>query len=149
MRAVVQRVTEADVSVDENITGAIKQGFVVLLGVEEDDDIKDVNYIVDKVSGLRVFEDENEKMNLSLMDVGGQVLAISQFTLLGDVRKGKRPSFSKAAKPDKAKDLYDEFVNKIKEKGILTGEGVFQADMLVRINNDGPVTILLDSKKLF
>ncbi len=149
MRAVVQRVTEADVTVEGNITGKINKGFVVLLGVEDDDDIKDVNYIVDKVSGLRVFEDEDEKMNLSIMDVGGQILAVSQFTLLGDVRKGKRPSFIKAAKPDKAKELYDEFVKQIKEKGIITGEGVFQADMLVRINNDGPVTILLDSKKIF
>ncbi len=149
MRAVVQRVTEADVTVDEKVTGAIEKGFVVLLGVEETDDINDVSYIADKVSGLRVFEDENEKMNLSLMDVGGQILAVSQFTLLGDARKGKRPSFSKAARPEKAKELYDEFVRQIKEKGIFTGEGIFQADMLVRINNDGPVTILLDSKKIF
>ncbi len=149
MRAVVQRVTEADVTVDGKVTGAIEKGFVVLLGVEETDDINDVSYIADKVSGLRVFEDENEKMNLSLMDVGGQILAVSQFTLLGDARKGKRPSFSKAARPEKAKELYDEFVRQIKEKGIFTGEGVFQADMLVRINNDGPVTILLDSKKIF
>ncbi|QAT42882.1 D-aminoacyl-tRNA deacylase [Aminipila luticellarii] len=149
MRAVVQRVTDADVTVDGEITGSIKKGFVVLLGVEEADDIADVRYIADKVSGLRIFEDEHEKMNLSLMDVGGQVLAVSQFTLLGDARKGKRPSFIKAARPEKAKELYDEFVRQIKEKGIFTGEGVFQADMLVRINNDGPVTILLDSKKLF
>lgn len=149
MRAVVQRVTDADVTVDGKITGAIKNGFVVLLGVEDNDDIKDVNYIVDKVSGLRVFEDDDEKMNLSLMDVGGQVLAVSQFTLLGDARKGKRPSFIKAAKPEKAKELYNEFVRQIKEKDIFIGEGVFQADMLVRINNDGPVTILLDSRKLF
>lgn len=149
MRAVVQRVTDADVTVDGKITGAINKGFVVLLGVEDDDDMKDVNYIVDKVSGLRIFEDEDEKMNLSLLDVGGQVLAVSQFTLLGDVRKGKRPSFIKAARPEKAKELYDQFVQQIKDKGITVGEGIFQADMLVRINNDGPVTIVLDSKKLF
>lgn len=149
MRAVVQRVTDADVTVEGKVTGAINKGFVVLLGVEDDDDIKDVNYIVDKVSGLRIFEDEDDKMNLSLLDVGGQVLAVSQFTLLGDARKGKRPSFIKAARPERAKELYDEFVKQIKEKGIFTGEGIFQADMLVRINNDGPVTILLDSKKLF
>lgn len=149
MRAVVQRVTDADVTVDGEVTGAIDKGFVVLLGIEDDDDIKDVNYIVDKVSGLRIFEDEDDKMNLSLLDVGGQVLAVSQFTLLGDARKGKRPSFIKAARPEKAKTLYNEFVKQIKEKGIFTGEGIFQADMLVRINNDGPVTILLDSKKLF
>ncbi|QHI73683.1 D-aminoacyl-tRNA deacylase [Aminipila terrae] len=149
MRAVVQRVTDADVTVNGTVTGAIKKGFVVLLGVEDTDDIKDVTYIVDKVSGLRVFEDEDEKMNLSLVDVGGEVLAVSQFTLFGDARKGKRPSFIKAARPELAKELYDEFVRQIKAKGIITGEGVFQADMLVRINNDGPVTILLDSKKLF
>lgn len=149
MRAVVQRVINADVTVEQKITGEIQKGFVVLLGVEDDDDIKDVHYLVDKISGLRVFEDEDEKMNLSLLDVGGQVLAVSQFTLLGDVRKGKRPSFTKAARPEKAKELYDEFVKQIKEKGIPVGEGIFQADMLVRIYNDGPVTILLDSKKLF
>lgn len=149
MRAVVQRVINADVTVEQKITGEIQKGFVVLLGVEEDDDIKDVQYMVDKVSGLRIFEDEDEKMNLSLLDVGGQVLAVSQFTLLGDARKGKRPSFIKAARPEKAKELYDEFVKQIKEKGIPVGEGIFQADMLVRIYNDGPVTILLDSKKLF
>lgn len=149
MRAVVQRVTDADVTVDGKITGAVKKGFVVLLGVEDDDTGKDVEYIADKVAGLRVFEDENDKMNLSLLDVGGQVLAVSQFTLLGDARKGKRPSFIKAARPELAKKLYDEFVLKLKEKGIHTEEGIFQADMLVRINNDGPVTILLDSRKLF
>ena len=149
MRAVVQRVTDADVTVDGKITGAVKKGFVVLLGVEDDDTVKDVEYIADKVAGLRVFEDENDKMNLSLLDVGGQVLAVSQFTLLGDARKGKRPSFIKAARPELAKKLYDEFVLKLKDKGIHTEEGIFQADMLVRINNDGPVTILLDSRKLF
>ncbi|MFV0517589.1 MAG: D-aminoacyl-tRNA deacylase [Aminipila sp.] len=149
MRAVVQRVTDGDVTVEGQITGAINKGFVVLLGVEDDDDSKDIAYMVDKISGLRVFEDEDEKMNLSLSDVGGQVLAISQFTLLGDVRKGKRPSFIKAARPEKAKELYDEFVNQLKAKDIYVGEGIFQADMLVRINNDGPVTILLDSKKIF
>ncbi|MBN7772438.1 D-aminoacyl-tRNA deacylase [Clostridium aminobutyricum] len=149
MRAVVQRVINADVQVEQEITGAIERGFVVLLGVEEEDDINDVKYMVDKISGLRIFEDEDEKMNLSLQDVGGQVLAVSQFTLLGDVRKGKRPSFTKAARPEKAKGLYDEFVNQMKNKGIPVGEGIFQADMLVRIYNDGPVTILLDSKKLF
>lgn len=149
MRAVVQRVTDADVTVDGKVTGAVKKGFVVLLGVEDEDNSKDVDYIADKVAGLRVFEDEDDKMNLSLLDVGGQVLAVSQFTLLGDARKGKRPSFTKAARPEQAKALYDEFVQKLKDRGIHTEEGIFQADMLVRINNDGPVTILLDSKKLF
>lgn len=149
MRAVIQRVTDADVTVEGQITGAIKNGFVVLLGVEDEDERKDVEYIADKVAGLRVFEDEEGKMNLSLKDVGGQVLAVSQFTLLGDARKGKRPSFTKAARPEKAKALYGEFVELLKEKEIHTEEGIFQADMLVRINNDGPVTILLDSRKLF
>lgn len=149
MRAVVQRVTDADVTVEGKVTGAIERGFVVLLGVEDDDEMKDVDYMADKISGLRVFEDSEGKMNLSLMDVGGQLLAVSQFTLLGDARKGKRPSFIKAARPEKARELYGEFIQRMKEKGIFTGEGVFQADMLVRINNDGPVTILLDSKKLF
>ncbi|QIB69457.1 D-tyrosyl-tRNA(Tyr) deacylase [Aminipila butyrica] len=149
MRAVVQRVTDADVTVDGQITGAIKQGFVILLGVEDTDDMQDVRYMVDKVSGLRVFEDQEGKMNLSLTDIGGSILAVSQFTLLGDARKGKRPSFIKAARPEQAKELYDQFVSQIKEKGIYIGEGIFQADMLVRINNNGPVTILLDSKKLF
>ncbi|MBR5229508.1 MAG: D-tyrosyl-tRNA(Tyr) deacylase [Firmicutes bacterium] len=149
MRAVVQRVTDADVTVDNKITGSIGKGFVVLLGVEEGDTTADADYMVDKITGLRVFEDEEGKMNLSMMDVGGQMLAVSQFTLLGDARKGKRPSFTKAAKPDQAKELYEYFTAKVREKDITVGEGVFQAEMLVRINNDGPVTILLDSKKLF
>ena len=149
MRAVIQRVTDADVRVDNEITGSIEKGFVVLLGGEATDTKKDAEYIADKVAGLRVFEDENDKMNLSLKDVGGQVLAVSQFTLLGDARKGKRPSFIKAARPEQAKELYDYFVELIKKQDIKVGEGVFQADMLVRINNDGPVTILLDSNKLF
>ncbi len=149
MRAVVQRVTDADVSVSGQITGEIKKGFVVLLGVEDGDTEKDADYIIDKVTGLRVFDDEDGKMNLSILDIGGELLAVSQFTLLGDVRKGKRPSFIKAARPEEAKALYEYFVNGVKEKGIKVGEGVFQAEMLVRINNDGPVTILLDSNKLF
>lgn len=149
MRAVVQRVTDADVSVEGKITGSVKKGFVVLLGVEDGDSEKDADYIIDKVTGLRVFDDAEGKMNLSVTDIGGEVLAVSQFTLLGDVRKGKRPSFIKAARPEAAKALYEYFVSGIRAKGIHVGEGVFQAEMLVRINNDGPVTILLDSKKLF
>lgn len=149
MRAVVQRVREADVQVEEKKTGSINVGLVVLLGVEEGDTEEDAVYIAEKVSGLRVFEDEEGKMNLSLRHVGGQVLAVSQFTLLGDVRKGKRPSFTKAARPEEANRLYRRFVELLEEKDIEVQEGVFQAEMLVRIYNDGPVTILLDSKKLF
>ena len=149
MRAVIQRVTDADVTVEKKITGSIGKGFVVLLGVEDGDTTADADYMVEKITGLRVFEDEEGKMNLSMMDVGGEMLAVSQFTLLGDVRKGKRPSFTKAARPEQAVELYDYFTAKVREKGVKVGEGIFQAEMLVRINNDGPVTILLDSKKLF
>ena len=149
MRAVVQRVKEADVTVDNNITGSINKGLMVLLGVEEGDTEVDALYMADKITGLRIFEDEEGKMNLSIKDVGGDILAVSQFTLLGDVRKGKRPSFSKAARPDEANRLYRHFIDLVEERDVKTQEGIFQAEMLVRIYNDGPVTILLDSKKLF
>ena len=149
MRAVVQRVVEADVVVDNQVTGSIKKGFMILLGVEENDTEKDAAYMADKISGLRVFEDEDEKMNLSIKDVSGQILAVSQFTLLGDVRKGKRPSFIKAARPEEANRLYRCFIDLIKKEDIHVEEGIFQAEMLVRIHNDGPVTILLDSRKTF
>lgn len=149
MRAVVQRVKEADVSVDNNITGSINKGLMVLLGVEDGDTEADALYMADKITGLRIFEDEEGKMNLSVKDVGGDILAVSQFTLLGDARKGKRPSFSKAARPDEANRLYRHFIDLVEEREVKTQEGVFQAEMLVRIYNDGPVTILLDSKKLF
>lgn len=149
MRTVVQRVKQADVQVDEKITGSIDKGLMILLGVEEGDTKADAVYLADKIAGLRIFEDEEGKMNLSLRDVGGQVLAVSQFTLLGDARKGKRPSFIKAARPEEANKLYRAFVELLKEKDIDVQEGVFQAEMLVRIYNDGPVTILLDSRKLF
>lgn len=149
MRAVVQRVTDADVSVDSKITGRIGKGFVILLGVEDGDSEADADYLVEKITGLRVFEDSEGKMNLSMMDVGGELLSVSQFTLLADARKGRRPSFVKAARPEEANRLYIYFNEKVREKGIGVAEGVFQAEMLVRINNDGPVTILLDSRKLF
>lgn len=149
MRAVVQRVKEADVTVDNNLTGSIQKGLMVLLGVEEGDTEADALYMADKITGLRVFEDSEGKMNLSVKDVGGDILAVSQFTLLGDVRKGKRPSFTKAAKPEEANTLYRHFIELVNEREVNTQEGIFQADMLVRIYNDGPVTILLDSKKLF
>ena len=149
MRAVVQRVTEGSVTVEGKITGEINNGFVVLLGVGNEDTEADADYIADKVSNLRVFEDEEGKMNLSLKDVGGEILAISQFTLYGDCRKGRRPGFTEAARPEKAKALYDYFTEKLRSYDIKVGEGIFQAEMLVKIYNDGHVTLLLDSKKLF
>ena len=149
MRAVVQRVTEGSVTVEGKVTGEIKNGFVVLLGVGNEDTEADADYIADKVSNLRVFEDENGKMNLSLKDVGGEILAVSQFTLYGDCRKGRRPGFTEAAAPEKAKALYDYFTDRLRKADITVGEGIFQADMLVKIYNDGPVTLLLHSKKLF
>ena len=149
MRSVVQRVTESSATVDGQITGATDEGLVVLIGVEEGDTDKDVRYIADKVSGLRIFEDENEKMNLSVKDVGGSILAISQFTLLGDVRKGKRPSFITAEDPEIANRLYQQVCENIRNQGIKVETGIFQAHMLVKINNNGPVTILLDSRKTF
>ena len=149
MRAVVQRVTESSVTVDGQITGATDEGLVVLIGVEKGDTDKDAGYIADKVSGLRIFDDSEGVMNLSVSDIGGGILSISQFTLLADARKGKRPSYIKAARPEAAKELYDYFNLKIEEKGITVGKGIFQTEMLVKIYNDGPVTILLDSKKTF
>lgn len=149
MRAVVQRVKKSSVTVDEKITGKINQGLMVLIGVEDGDTEKDADYIADKVTGLRVFEDEQGKMNLSVEDIKGEVLAVSQFTLLADARKGRRPSFTKAAAPEEANNLYRKVVEKISSKGIHVEEGIFQAEMMVEIHNDGPVTILLDSSKLF
>ena len=149
MRAVVQRVNKSSVTVDNKVTGEIAHGLMVLIGVEDGDDEKDAAYIADKVTGLRIFEDEDEKMNLSVQDVKGQVLAVSQFTLLGDVRKGKRPSFTKAAAPGEADALYRKVIEKISNNGIHVEEGVFRTHMMVEIHNDGPVTILLDSNKNF
>ncbi len=149
MRAVVQRVVKADVAVEDKITGSIDKGLMVLLGVEEDDEEADAAYLADKIAGLRVFEDDDGKMNLSVKDVGGDLLTVSQFTLFGDCRKGKRPSFIKAARPEKANELYRKFVELCREQGLHVEEGIFQAEMLVRIYNDGPVTILIDSKKVF
>ena len=149
MRAVVQRVASSRVTVDERVTGEVKKGLLVLLGVTHDDTSKDVDYMVDKVTNLRIFEDENDKMNLSLKDIGGEVMAVSQFTLYGDSRKGRRPSFSDAARPDVANPLYEEFVEKLRAQGITVGTGEFGAHMMVELTNDGPVTILLESKKAF
>lgn len=149
MRAVVQRVTRSKVTVDSQITGEIKKGLMVLLGVGQEDAVSDINYLVEKIINLRIFEDSNGKMNNSLIDVGGELLVVSQFTLYGDCRKGRRPSYDSAARPDTAKALYEQFVECCREKSIKTETGVFQADMLVDISNDGPVTLLLDSKKRF
>ena len=149
MRAVVQKVSSSKVTVDEEVVGQINQGLLVLLGVTHDDTSKDVDYMVDKVTNLRIFEDEDGKMNLSLKDVGGEILAVSQFTLYGDARKGRRPSFSDAARPEVANPLYEEFVEKIKNQGINVGTGKFGAHMMVDLTNDGPVTILLESRREF
>lgn len=149
MRAVVQRVNLSSVIVDGKIVGEIKKGFNVLLGVEEGDCDKDVIYMADKIVNLRIFEDHEDKMNLSLLDVKGEMLCISQFTLLGDARKGRRPNFMAAAKPELANTLYEAFVMEVERLGVHVQTGKFQAHMVVDIQNDGPVTLLLDSKKQF
>ncbi|HBI91233.1 MAG: D-aminoacyl-tRNA deacylase [Terrisporobacter othiniensis] len=149
MRAVVQKVSSSKVTVDEEVVGQINQGLMVLLGVTHDDTSKDVDYMVDKITNLRIFEDAQGKMNLSLKDVNGEVLAVSQFTLYGDARRGRRPSFSDAARPEVANPLYEEFVQKVKNQGINVGTGKFGAHMMVDLTNDGPVTILLESRKEF
>lgn len=149
MKAVIQRVTEAHVAVDGETTGSIGHGLVVLLGVAAGDTQKDLNYLIDKIVNLRIFEDEAAKMNLSLLQSSGELLAVSQFTLLADCRKGRRPGFSAAAPPDIAKQLYDQFVEQVRDRGVTVGCGVFQADMKVHLINDGPVTMLLDSRKEF
>lgn len=145
----VQRVSSAQVSVGEELVGRIDAGLLVLLGVAKDDTPADAEYLAAKVVGLRVFEDESRKMNRSLIDIGGGVLAVSQFTLYGDVRKGKRPSFDEAAPPQVANELYELFVRKVREAGVPCETGRFQAMMQVEVVDDGPVTILLDSKRTF
>lgn len=149
MRAVVQRVTNANVTVGDEVTGEITEGFMVLLGVEDEDTSADAKYLAEKIMNLRIFEDDNDKLNLSLLDKNGEMLVVSQFTLLGDCRKGRRPNFMKAAKPDVANELYEEFVELVKAKGIKVGTGRFRQHMVVSLSNDGPVTILVDSKKNF
>ncbi len=149
MRAVVQRVSRARATVRGEITGEIGLGLLVLLGVGRDDTEADAIYLAEKITGLRVFEDEHGKMNLSVKDVGGSLLAVSQFTLYGDVRRGKRPSFDEAAAPEKARALYEFFVSQIRAAGLRCETGRFQETMKVELVNEGPVTILLDSKKLF
>ena len=149
MRAVIQRVERASVSVEGEIRGQIGAGFLVLIGVEEGDGDADFKYIADKAPNLRVFEDEQGKMNRSLLDVGGELLAVSQFTLLGDARGGRRPSFITAARPETADPMYERLVADWRARGIRVETGVFGAHMKVSLVNDGPVTILLDSRRRF
>lgn len=149
VRAIVQRVSRAKVTVNGAVAGEIGFGLLVLLGVGWGDEESDLNYMVEKIAGLRVFEDADGKMNRSVRDVGGCVLAVSQFTLYGDVRRGKRPSFDDAAAPDQARRLYEQFVERIRAAGLHCETGRFQEMMQVELVNEGPVTILLDSKKLF
>ena len=149
MRVVIQRVLRAQVSVGEEIVGKIGPGLLVLLGVAKSDTQADADHLSSKSLGLRIFDDENGKMNLSLAETGGSVLAVSQFTLYGDVRKGRRPSFDQAAAPQLANELYEYFVGRIRESGIQCETGRFQAMMQVELVNDGPVTILLDSTRAF
>lgn len=148
MRAVIQRVSRASVRVDGRTTGSIDKGLLALIGVGTSDGIEDLEWLVDKIVNLRVFEDSNDKMNLSLLDVGGSLLAISQFTIMGDARKGRRPSFNDAADPEKARGLFNDFL-KLASKFVRVETGVFQAHMEVELVNEGPVTILLDSNKKF
>ena len=147
MRAVIQRVKEASVTVEGQVMGRCGKGLLILLGVKDTDDNAHGAYISEKITNLRIFEDEEGKMNRSVLDVGGEVLLVSQFTLYGDCRKGRRPSFSQAAAPEQARTLYQEVVRTLKEKGLHVEEGVFQAHMDVSLINDGPVTLLLDSDK--
>jgi D-tyrosyl-tRNA(Tyr) deacylase len=149
MRAVVQRVSRAEVRVEGRTTGRIDRGLAVLLGVARDDEEGDARLLADKVAALRVFEDGAGKMNLAAADVGGGVLVVSQFTLLGDARKGNRPSFTEAAPPETANALYERFCGLMREKGLPVATGVFRATMEVELVNEGPVTILLDSRRLF
>lgn len=150
MRVVVQRVSSASVEIIEEdsryVSGKIGRGLMVLLGISDEDTEEDLEYICDKVTGLRIFEDEEEKMNLALKDVGGSILLVSQFTLYGDCRKGKRPSFIKAARPEKAIPLYEKMIARMREQGYTVETGVFGAHMSVSIQNDGPVTLIIDSK---
>lgn len=149
MRAVVQRISYGNVKVNEETVGEIDKGLLVFLGIGKHDSEEDINYLVNKILGLRIFEDENEKMNLSLLDIKGDILIVSQFTLYGDVRKGRRPNFTDSAPPEIAEKMYKQFISKCKKNDIKVEEGIFGADMDVSLVNDGPVTILLDSKKTF
>ncbi|MEW6620251.1 MAG: D-aminoacyl-tRNA deacylase [bacterium] len=147
MRACLQRVKEASVSVDNKIIGKIDNGLVILLGITHQDTIKDVEYLVNKIVNLRIFADESNKFNLSLLDIKGQALIISQFTLYGDCRKGRRPDFTQAAPPELARELYIKFIETMKKTNIKVAEGEFGAMMLVDIHNDGPVTLVVGSRE--
>ncbi|MDO4618820.1 MAG: D-aminoacyl-tRNA deacylase [Clostridia bacterium] len=146
MRIVIQRVSNAQVTVDNEIVGKIGEGILVLLGVADGDTDADIKYLADKAMGLRIFRDENDKMNLSVRDIGGEVLVVSQFTLYGDCKKGKRPSFDKAGKPDFAEEMYEKFLAYVKKEMGKVEKGVFGADMKVELLNNGPVTLIIDSK---
>lgn len=143
MRAVIQRVKEAKVFVGGKVTGEISQGMVILLGIGKDDREEDAKYLADKISSLRIFEGEK---NLSLLDIKGEALVVSQFTLYGDTKRGRRPSFTQAAEPKKAEELYEKFINFLKEYNLKVANGIFGAKMLLEIHNDGPVTLILDSR---
>ena len=149
MRSVVQRVSSASVSVDQQVLGKIAHGLVILLGIHGDDTSKEIKWMADKVLNLRIFEDQEGKMNNSLFDIKGEVLIVSQFTLYGDCRKGRRPGYSTAARPEIAEPLYEQFTAYVREQGVYAATGKFQAQMEVALVNDGPVTLLLDSDKTF
>jgi D-tyrosyl-tRNA(Tyr) deacylase len=149
MRAVVQRVSRAAVTVDQERVGTIGPGLLVLLGVHRDDQHRDLDWLVDKIIHLRIFEDADGKMNRSLLDTGGAMLIVSQFTLYGDCRKGRRPGYSTAARPERAEFMYESFIKSVRQQGIETATGRFQAAMAVELVNDGPVTLLLDSADIF
>ena len=149
MRAVIQRVSEASVTVDQQTVGAIGQGLMVLLGVAQGDTSQEAKALAEKTAGLRIFEDDAGKMNRSVEEIGGSLLVVSQFTLLGDCRKGRRPGFTDAAPPELADQLYEEYVAALRSRGVNVATGVFRADMQVALVNDGPVTMLLDSRKQF
>ena len=148
MKIVIQRVVSSKVSVDQKIMGEIKNGLNILLGVSVDDDEKVAQKLVEKIINLRIFEDSNGNMNKSILETGGEVLVVSQFTLMADCRKGRRPSFARAAQPKKAKDLYQKFIKEIKNRGIHVMSGEFGANMLVEIQNNGPVTVILDTDNI-
>ncbi|MPW24566.1 D-tyrosyl-tRNA(Tyr) deacylase [Alkalibaculum sp. M08DMB] len=147
MRAVIQRVKNCKVEVDYQPYSEIRRGLLILLGVKDSDEDQDIAYLIEKISNLRIFEDQNGKMNLSILDILGEIMIVSQFTLYGDCKKGRRPSFIKAAKPDDAKALYTKFVSEFRKTNLVVETGVFQAHMNVILDNDGPVTLLLDSEK--